>query len=240
MTYDRCGDIKTNLELLKHRIETACSRSDRDPREVCPIIVTKTYPLSDLTILAELGVLHVGESRDQEASEKWRQYTDKADFSNLTWHFIGQLQTNKANSVARYAHVVHSVDRLRLVNALSRGARHADRELGVMIQLSLDSDASRGGVDCSKTTDAVEKLAEQIDAAANLRLDGVMAVAPRTMEPRRAFNRVREVSDVLKKACPQADAISAGMSGDFEEAIAAGATHVRVGSMVLGSRATVG
>jgi len=194
------------------------------------IAVTKTFPASDVRLLSELGVRDVGENRDQEAAPKAAECAALAP--KLTWHFIGQLQTNKATSVVRYAGVVHSVDRLRLVRALGAAARKAGRVVTCLVQVSLDQDEARGGVPES----ALPALAAAVAGEGGLMLGGVMAMAPLDVPPAQAFAPLPRIAGVVRAAYPDAVIVSAGMSGDLEEAIAAGATHVRVGTALLGGR----
>jgi pyridoxal phosphate enzyme (YggS family) len=201
------------------------------------IVVTKTWPASDVRILSGLGVRHVAENRDQDAAPK---ATACADLP-LVWHFVGQLQTNKVRSVVGYADVVQSVDRARLVSALSKESVRAGREVGCLIQVALDAGADgrgeRGGVAPSGVSDLVA-------GAEGLRLDGLMTVAPLTGEyagrQQAAFERLMDLSTDLRRTHPAANMVSAGMSADLEQAVAAGATHVRVGSAVLGVRPRLG
>ncbi|WP_369200877.1 YggS family pyridoxal phosphate-dependent enzyme [Streptomyces sp. PU-14G] len=232
----RKAELATNLARVEERIERACDAAGRKREDVTLIVVTKTHPASDVRLLAELGVGDVAENRDQEAAPKAAACADAA----LRWHFVGQLQTNKARSVAGYADRVHSVDRVRLVAALSNAAARAEREIGCAVQVAFDaasgSVGERGGV----APDGVTDLAEAIGAAQGLRLDGVMTVAPLAGplagRPQEAFEQLREISTGLRTAHPAATMVSAGMSADLEEAVRAGATHVRVGSAVLGQR----
>jgi pyridoxal phosphate enzyme (YggS family) len=231
----RTAEIAAALARVRTRIGAACRAAGRDPDEVTLIAITKTFPASDIRVLASLGVRDVGENRDQEAAPKAAQTADLRD--QLTWHFVGQLQTNKAASVARYADVVHSVDRLRLVTALGAAARKAGRRLRCLVQVSLDADPSRGGV----LPDQVLAIADAVASEDGLELGGVMAVAPLAAEsvpggPLAAFQRLAEMAAVVRARHPGAVMISAGMSADLEDAITAGATHVRVGTALLGSR----
>ena len=238
MSADRAAELAANLAEVRARIDAACTAAGRDPGDVTLIVVTKTWPSDDVRRLAELGVRDVGENRDQEAAPKAR---DTAD-CGLRWHFVGQLQTNKAASVARYADVVHSVDRPSLVAALDKGAAKAGRRIGCLIEVDLDEgQPGRGGV----APDGVAALAEAIAAAEHLDLLGVMAVAPLAPDDQRAasaeaFARLASISADLRRDHPEATLISAGMSEDLEEAVAAGATHLRVGSAVLGTRPRLG
>ncbi|MFE9388185.1 YggS family pyridoxal phosphate-dependent enzyme [Streptomyces sp. NPDC006784] len=232
----RKAELAANLARVEERIEGACRLAGRRRAEVTLIVVTKTYPASDVRLLAELGVRDVAENRDQEAAQK---AADCAD-AGLDWHFVGQLQTNKARSVAGYAKHVHSVDRVRLVTALSAAAVRAEREIGCLVQVALDAPSGSVGERGGVAPDGVADLAEAVAAAQGLRLDGVMTVAPLAGplagRPRAAFDRLWEVSTTLRVAHPAATMMSAGMSSDLEEAVLAGATHVRVGSAVLGDR----
>ncbi|MFF0305890.1 YggS family pyridoxal phosphate-dependent enzyme [Streptosporangium sp. NPDC004379] len=224
----RREEIAAGLARVEADIAEACRAAGRDRGELTLVAVSKTYPASDVRLLAGLGVTDVGENRDQEASAKAHECADL----KLTWHFIGQLQTNKARSVVSYADVVHSVDRLRLVSALGREAVRAGREVTCLVQVALDGDPARGGA----RPEEVSALADAVAGAGGLRLGGVMAVAPLGGDPSGAFARLREISEAVREAHPGADVISAGMSGDMAEAIANGATHLRVGTALLGRR----
>ncbi len=224
----RGEEIAENLRVVRRRIEDACAAAGRPPDAVRLVVVTKTYPASDVRLLAGLGVRDVGENRDQEAAPKAEACADL----KLTWHYIGQLQTNKARSVASYADVVQSVDRPRLVTALDAGADRYGRDLLCLIQVSLDGDPGRGGA----LPEDVPGLADAIAGSRHLTLGGVMAVAPLGVEPARAFAALAEISTRLRAAHPAATMVSAGMSNDLEQAVEAGATHVRIGTAVLGVR----
>lgn len=228
---ERGNELAANLTSVRRRIETACAAAGRDAADVTMIAVTKTFPASDVRLLAELGVTDIGENRDQEAAPKAAACADLT----LTWHFVGQLQTNKARSVVTYADVVHSVDRPRLVTALSAAATRAGRVPRCLVQVALDDDSARGG---ARTGD-VPALAAQIAAADGLELGGVMAVAPLGADPGAAFAVLADVAAELRAEYPAATIISAGMSGDLEQAITCGATHVRVGTALLGGRRAI-
>jgi PLP dependent protein len=194
------------------------------------IAVTKTFPADDVRHLAALGVTDVGENRTAELEAKATSCHDLG----LTWHFVGQLQTNKARSVAAYADVVHSLDRSRLARALDRAAGEHGRTLDCLVQVDLGegADAGRGGV----APDAVSPLADEVAAAACLRLAGLMAVAPLGADPDAAFARLAQLAARLRADHPGASVLSAGMTEDLEPAVAHGATHLRVGRALLGSR----
>ncbi|MFE9770216.1 YggS family pyridoxal phosphate-dependent enzyme [Streptomyces sp. NPDC005931] len=237
---ERKDELATNLARVEERIAVACEAAGRTRDEVTLIVVTKTFPASDVRILAELGVRHVAENRDQDAAPKAAQCSDLP----LTWHFVGQLQTNKVRSVVGYAGIVQSVDRARLVTVLSREAVRAGRELGCLIQVALDAGESARGERGGVAPGGVAELADLVAGSEGLRLDGLMTVAPLTGEyagrQRAAFERLVDLSTDLRRSHPAANMVSAGMSADLEQAVAAGATHVRVGSAVLGVRAGLG
>jgi pyridoxal phosphate enzyme (YggS family) len=231
VTDDRRSELAANLTALRRRIAAAGAAAGRDMAEITLIAVTKTFPASDVRLLAELGVADIGENRDQEAAPKAAECADLP----VTWHFVGQLQTNKTRSVVTYADVVHSVDRPRLVTALSRAAVRAGRAPRCLIQVALDDDPARGG---ARRAD-VPALAAQVAAAEGLELAGVMAVAPLDGDPAGAFAALRDVAAAVRAEHPAAQIISAGMTGDLEQAIACGATHVRVGTALLGGRRAI-
>ncbi|TPQ17228.1 YggS family pyridoxal phosphate-dependent enzyme [Streptomyces sporangiiformans] len=237
---DRKAQIAANLAKVEERIAAACAAAGRAREEVTLIVVTKTYPASDVRILSELGVRHVAENRDQDAAPKAAASADLP----LTWHFVGQLQTNKVRSVVGYADLVQSVDRGRLVTALSREAVRVEREVGCLLQVALDADESGRGARGGVGPGGIEELGELVAKAPGLRLDGLMTVAPLTGpyagREQEAFQRLMDLSTDLRRAHPAANMVSAGMSADLEEAVAAGATHVRVGTAVLGVRPRLG
>ena len=225
----RRAELAGNLARVRERIEAACAQAGRDPAEVTLVAVTKFFPASDIDLLVELGITAIGENRDQEASAKVSELTRRQD---LEVHFIGQLQTNKSGSVVSYADVVQSVDRPKLVAALDRGAAAHGVRPRVLVQVSLDDPPDRGGVE----PQGAGALADEVAGCEHLDLRGVMAVAPLGTDPGAAFARLREVAHGIRQSHPGATWISAGMSGDLEAAVAHGATHLRVGSAILGSR----
>jgi pyridoxal phosphate enzyme (YggS family) len=231
----RRAELAGNLAELRERIAAACETAGRTAADVTLIAVTKTFPASDVRLLASLGITDVGENRDQEAAPKAAACADLVP--PLRWHFVGQLQVNKCASVVRYAQVVHSVDRLRLVRALGSRAREAGRIITCLIQVNLDPDATaaeahRGGALPAE----VPGLASAVAAEDGLLLGGVMAVAPLGAPPRPAFRRLAAVAADVRASYPGAMMISAGMTGDLEDAIAEGATHLRIGTALLGGR----
>jgi pyridoxal phosphate enzyme (YggS family) len=222
----RREELAANLADVEARIAAACAGAGRSREDVTLVAVTKTWPASDAALLRDLGVTDLGENRDQEAAPK------AAEVPDVTWHFVGSLQTNKCRSVAGYADVVHAVDRLAVVEALAEGAQRAGRELVALVQVSLDGDPARGGAPVAE----VPQLADHVAGAEGLRLGGVMAIAPLDADPAHAFALLARVAAQLQAAHPGATVVSAGMSGDLEQAVAAGATHLRVGSALLGPR----
>lgn len=231
----RRSELVASLGALRSRIAEACAAARRETSSVTLIAVTKTYPAADVATLADLGVLDMGESKDQEARAKVRDLgTGAYPRYPLRWHMVGRLQTNKARSVVSYAHAVHSVDRPKLVTALAEAAAADQRPapLEVFIQVSLDGDPERGGVLAAD----VPALADAVAQRPELILRGVMAVAPLRADPEAAFADLAAISDRVREQHPQAAAISAGMSHDLEQAIAHGATHLRIGTALLGRR----
>ena len=229
----RRDEVAANLGAVRRRIGAACAEVGRPEDEVSLVVVTKFFPASDVRILADLGVTDVGENRHQEGEAKAAECADLG----LRWHFIGGLQSNKAAAVASYADVVESVDRPKLVGPLARGADARGRDLDVLIQVSLDPPGAdnRSGAAPADLAD----LARRVEETGVLRLRGLMAVAPLGEDPDAAFARLADVRESFLRDHPRATALSAGMSGDLEAAIRHGATHVRVGSAVLGERPTV-
>lgn len=220
------SDLAGRLDDVFGRIAEAARLADRDPAGLTTIVVTKFHPGSLVRELHALGVRDVGENRHQEAQAKAQE---TSDLEGLHWHFVGQLQSKKARQARAYASAVHSLDRESVVDALGLDDW---RVLDGFVQVNLTDDPARGGV----RPDDLEALAERVLATPGLVLRGVMAVAPLDEEPRPAFARLRELSDRLRALDPAADQISAGMSHDFAEAVAEGATHLRIGTAITGKR----
>ena len=232
--------LAERLALVEEGIAEAARNAGRDINDLTTIVVTKFHPAQLVRDLYDLGVRNVGENRHQEAEAKSAELADL----DLTWHFIGQLQSNKARAVRKYASVVHSVDRDSLVTALGNAAMTPEGEpaqnivevLDCFVQLNLTQDPGRGGI---QPADVVQ-LAEQVAAQPSLNLLGVMAVAPLDEEPRVAFARVRAASERIQSVIPTARFISTGMSHDYAAAISEGATHLRIGSAITGNRPVSG
>jgi pyridoxal phosphate enzyme (YggS family) len=219
------GDtLEARVLEVQERIAAAARAAGRQESDITTIVVTKFHPAELVRELYALGIRHVGENRHQEAVAKQAELSEL----DLTWHFIGQLQSNKARAVAEYARVIHSVDRPSLVSALS----NQDREVDVFLEINLTDVPGRGGV----LPVELESLCEAVLQVPVLNLRGVMAVAPVDEEPSRAFERVLEYADRVRAMAPGARDLSIGMSGDFEDAIALGATHLRIGTAITGKR----
>ncbi|HEX4090013.1 MAG TPA: YggS family pyridoxal phosphate-dependent enzyme [Trebonia sp.] len=255
MTTARRAELADNLAATRARIAAACAAAGRDVSEITLIAVTKTRPATDVAALADLGLADFGENKDQEAAPKAAAVAEATSLP-VRWHFIGQLQTNKAHSVVRYASVVHSVDRLRLVRALGAASRAAataataataaaetstgpsaaptaaGAPVSCLVQVSLDGDPSRGGALISQ----LPEIAAAIEAEEGLTLGGVMAVAPLGVPPETAFAELGPISNTVREINPAATVISAGMTGDLEAAVRHGATHLRIGTALLGNR----
>ena len=230
MDDERRAQVTQGLAAVRDRIARATAAAGRPADEVHLVVVTKFFGASEVRLLAELGVQDVGENRHQEAEAKAAECADLG----LTWHFIGGLQSNKAAAVAAYSHVVESLDRAKLVTPLARGAATRSAPLDVLLQVSLDAPQAEGraGVDPA----ALGDLAERVASEPALNLQGLMAVAPRDEDPSAAFDRLAAIRQTFLSEHPGAGWLSAGMSGDLEAAISAGATHVRVGRAILGPR----
>ena len=227
------SDLAARLSAIDSQIADAARTAGRDAAEITRIVVTKFHPASLVRELHALGVRDVGENRQQELEAKRAELDDSRALDGLRWHFIGQAQTNKAASIRRHADAVHSVDRIKLADALHKTAGDAEHSvLDVLVQVNLTDDPGRGGV----APGDAQRLAEHILTLPSLRLRGVMAVAPLDESPASAFSRLRHVADGIRSLDASATWISAGMTGDFVEAIAAGATHLRIGSAITGPR----
>ena len=235
---DRRDELAATVVRVSDRIVAACAAVGRDPAGVRLLAVTKTFPAADVALLADLGLRDIAEAHDQEAAAKVAEVNALAPSVPVRWHMVGRLQRNKSRSVARWAMQVQSVDSVRLADALDRAARAAqeagEREdtVGVLVQASLDGDPMRGGCPLPE----LEALADRVAAAPGLRLEGVMGVAPLGVAPEMAFAELAAAAQRLRRTHPGAAELSAGMSGDLEQAIAQGSTCVRVGTALLGDR----
>ncbi len=222
------ASLSERLTALNESVEDAAWESGREPADITTIVVTKFHPAPMVRELAELGVKDFGESRHQEARDKVAEVANPT----LNWHFVGQVQGKKARQIASYAHVIHAIDRKALIDALESG----ERVTNCFLQINLTDDPSRGGVDPG----SLLMLAEHALSTPGINLLGVMAVAPQGENSRGAFSRVRSASEALQTVAPHARWISAGMSGDYREAILEGATHLRIGTAITGNRPEAG
>lgn len=220
----REDELSSNLNSVRQRVEQAARRVGRTYNEINLIVVTKTYPASDVEILHKLGVRDFAENRDHEGREK-------SAIVPATWHFQGQIQSNKISSIASWANVVHSLDDPRHTRLLSAAVPES-KVISIFIQVCLDPQPGRGGI----LPQELSPLAELVLEQRSLKLEGLMAVAPLGEDPEKAFSRLSRIHSDFRQQFPFASSLSAGMSGDFEIAISHGATHVRVGSSILGSR----
>ena len=218
---DRKTEIAHNLQEVKERIIGAAKSVNRDPNEIELIVVTKTFPISDIEILRELGETNFGENRDQEAGPK-------AEIISATWHFQGQIQSNKIKSICQWADVIHSISSEKEILKFAQ----SERKHQLFLQVSLDGQEGRGGASRAE----LAQLADLVNESNNLELLGLMAVAPLGVEPDKAFADLAQINQGFASQFLNSKFLSAGMSGDFEAAIKYGATHIRVGSSILGSR----
>ncbi|MET0899097.1 MAG: YggS family pyridoxal phosphate-dependent enzyme [Mycobacterium sp.] len=236
----RRDELAEALATLRTRLAAAAEQAGRDPDDIELLPVTKFFPASDVAILAELGCRAFGESRDQEATQKVADLAGRVP-AETRWHMVGQIQSKKARSVAHWAHTVHSVGTEKVLGALARGAEVALDEgarsapLAVFIQVSLDGDESRGGVDIENSAQ-IDALCAAADTAVGLELVGLMAIPPLGADPDQAFARLAAERSRVQTRYQHRLGLSAGMSGDLEAAVKHGSTCVRVGTALLGSR----
>jgi pyridoxal phosphate enzyme (YggS family) len=225
---DRKAELSHSLADVRERILEATAKASRKADEVTLVVVTKTYPISDVEILHQLGVTDFGENRSAEGLEK-------SAAVRAHWHFQGQIQSNKISAISSWAQTVHSLDDLSHVGKFDRAVGEIPgKRLSIFIQVSLDGDTSRAGI----RGDELLTLGQALVTSQHLDLAGLMVVPPVQAEPEEAFSEVAAIAQVFQREFPMARSLSAGMSGDYEIAIAHGATHIRVGSQILGTRAT--
>jgi pyridoxal phosphate enzyme (YggS family) len=222
MDMNRRLEIERNLQEVREKISKALKQSGRESDELTLIAVTKNFPVSDIEILENLGISDFGENRDSEGASK-------AALVKGTWHFQGQIQSNKLKSICSWSHVIHSLDHLKHFRLIEKFASHS---LQIFLQVNLDGAKNRGGAQ----SEELFELAQAIEASPTHVLTGLMAVAPLAADPDVAFSRLQEIHSDFLKEFPKATGLSAGMSGDYESAIVHGATHLRIGSQILGSR----
>ena len=217
--------ISNSLQDVKSRVASAAQLAGRDLADITLIAVTKTYPASDVAILRDLGERNFGENRTEEGAVKSLEVPG-------IWHYQGQVQSRKLREIASWANVIHSLDQASHIEKLNRICEESDRNIGVFIQLSLDGAPDRGGV----AEEELGRLGDAVAASSALELKGLMCVPPVEFEHQLAFAEIAQIHQRFTSRFPNAKSLSAGMSSDFEVAIAHGATHIRVGSQILGSR----
>lgn len=234
----RREQLATALVVVRERIALACEKAGRSPGAVRLVAVTKTFPATDAALLTDLGMLDLGENREQEAAGKVDELRELRPDAPVRWHMVGRLQRNKARSVARWAAEIQSVDSVRLARALgkatgnARAAGERTEPLDVLVQASIDGDPERGGC----PLDSLGELADEVAGSSELCLRGLMAVAPLGMAPEEAFGALARAAERLRRDHPAATDLSAGMTNDLEIAITHGSTCVRVGTALLGTR----
>lgn len=237
-TEARRAELAAALSDVRARIAAACRAAGRAPGEVRLLAVTKTFPVTDAALLCDLGMFDLAENREQEAVAKAAELRELRPDAPVRWHMVGRLQRNKARSVVRWAAEVQSVDSARLADALARATGNAiaagerTGPLDVLVQASIDGDPTRGG----HPLDTLDTLVAEVTRRSELRLRGIMAVAPLTMPPEEAFGRLATAAERLREDHPEATELSAGMTNDLEAAITHGSTCVRVGTALLGTR----
>jgi PLP dependent protein len=244
---DRESELTHALASVRSRLAAAAEAAGRNVGEIEVLPITKYFPATDVVTLSRLGCRAVGESRDQEATAKVAEVTRllaasaRTDVRNPRWHMVGHIQRNKARSVARWAHTAHSVDSAHLVTALDKGVAAALSDgrrtdpMRIYVQVSLDGDESRGGVDISRPG-AVDQVCAQVEESKNLDLVGLMGIPPLDSDPDEAFDRLRSEHRRVLESHGNAVGLSAGMSNDFEIAVKHGSTCVRVGTALMGPR----
>ncbi len=226
-------ELGQRYQAIVEKIATAATSAHRDPNEITLVVVSKNHPHQLVLDLLELGARDFGENRDQEANPKAKQIALETN-QDFNWHFIGQLQTNKVKSVLEYASFLHSLDRNSLLDELIKRTTERAVPLKVFVQVNMTDDPERGGV----IPGDLMTFAERVLSSPGLELVGLMGVGGLDVAPEREFERLAQLSGQLQQLAPRADRLSMGMSGDFETAIAYGATHLRIGTAITGNRPT--
>ena len=226
MSDARREELEENLGKIKARVATAATQAGRKIDDITLVVVTKTFPVSDAQLLYELGESNFGENRNEEGSAK-----KELAGSDVTWHFQGQIQSKKIRQIVQWANVVHSLDSVDHARKFAENP-NAER-LKFFVQINLEpSRVDRGGVSVA----GLPEFLEEVAGLQGIDVIGLMTVAPLGIDPKDAFKEVAEAKNLVQKNYPSITQLSMGMSGDFEEAIACGATHIRIGSSILGSR----
>jgi pyridoxal phosphate enzyme (YggS family) len=226
-------ELGQRYQAIVEDIATAATSANRDPKQITLVVVTKNHPHQLVHDLLALGARDFGENRDQEAGPKAKQIAAESN-ERFNWHFIGQLQTNKVKSVLEYADFLHSLDRTSLLEELQKRTAERKNPLKVFVQVNMTDDLERGGVNPAD----LMPFAERVLSSPGLELVGLMGVGGLEVAPEREFERLAQLSQELQVIAPEANRLSMGMSGDFETAIAYGATHLRIGTAITGNRPT--
>ncbi len=226
-------ELGQRYQAIVDSIATAASLANRDSKQITLVVVTKNHSHQLVHDLLALGARDFGENRDQEAGPKAKQIASESN-ERFNWHFIGQLQTNKVKSVLEYADILHSLDRPSLLDELQKRTAEREKPLKVFVQVNMTEDPERGGVN----PEDLMAFAERVLSSPGLELVGLMGVGGLEVAPELEFERLAALSVELQKLAPGANRLSMGMSGDFETAIAYGATHLRIGTAITGNRPT--
>ena len=232
MSSTAADSLAERLVLLNERIQRACVDSGRSLEEITLIGVSKTKPAADVTAANELGLHDFGENYLQEATGK----IDALQGIAATWHYVGNIQSNKTKEVAKYFDWVHTVDRSKIGQRLSAQCP-AGKTIQVLIQVNIDDDPNKGGCSPAQALD----LTQQLTALPNLQVRGLMTILSKDSIPRDSYESVAQLSVQIAAELPAAqqacwDTLSMGMTYDLEHAIAAGATHIRIGTALFGAR----
>jgi PLP dependent protein len=226
-------ELGQRYQAIVDSIATAANSANRDSKQITLVVVTKNHPHQLVHDLLALGARDFGENRDQEAGPKAKQIASESN-ERFNWHFIGQLQTNKVKSVLEYADILHSLDRPSLLDELQKRTVERENPLKVFVQVNMTEDPERGGVN----PEDLMAFAERVLSSPGLELVGLMGVGGLEVAPELEFERLATLSVELQKLAPGANRLSMGMSGDFETAVAYGATHLRIGTAITGNRPT--
>lgn len=227
------SELGQRYRSVVEKIASAAESTNRDSEQITLVVVTKNHPDQLVYDLLALGARDFGENRDQEAGPKAKQIAAESS-ERFNWHFIGQLQTNKVKSVLEYADFLHSLDRPSLLDELQKRTIERENALKVFVQVNMTEDPERGGVNIED----LMPFAERVLSSPGLELVGLMGVGGLGVNPEGEFERLAELSGKLQAIAPEANKLSMGMSGDFETAIAYGATHLRIGTAITGNRPT--
>ena len=226
--------ISENVQNIRQRIDLACRRVGRSPSEVSLVAVSKTFPADRIRDAVSAGVRDIGENYVQEVTGK----RDLLSGLDIRWHFIGHLQSNKVKQVASWVHLVHAVDSVGLVREIDKQASRAGRTLDVLIEVNTTGESTKFGVAPENTAELLQAL----EPFKNIRVSGLMTIGPFLPDPEgsrpmfRQLRLLREQLSQVRQHNIDLRHLSMGMTGDFEVAIEEGATIVRIGTAIFGSR----